>query len=409
VIKFLRTASIRRLLATVGAVVGVIAAGTAIAVAASSGGPVPKPASLADAVEQGLAAPQISGISANITFTNHLIDASNLQGSDPLLQGGSGRVWFSPASHQLRLELQSDNGDAEALVSHGSFWLSDPSSNTVYEGTLPTDAGSHTMSADHVPSLADVTDALGKLAHHLDFNGAAAAPFAAAPGDVGGQPTYSVRVSSKHDGGLLGAVRLAWDATHGIPLDVSIYASGDPSPVIELQASNISYGPVDSGVFAITPPTGDTVVKISGATGASNAADGSGAHGANHVSALAAVAASVPFALKAPATAAGLPRQDVRKLDWGGKPGALITYGQGIGGIAVLERPADASAGHPSSQGGSGLSVPTISIDGISAHELDTALGTGIMFTSAGVSYTVLGSVPPTAAEAAATDIAKAP
>jgi hypothetical protein len=161
-------------------------------------------------------------------------------------------------------------------------------------------------------------------------------------------------------------------------------------------------------VFAITPPSGDTVVKID-TSGASSAADRAGAHGSQHVSGLAAVAASVPFALKAPATVAGLPRNDVTKLDWGGKPGALITYGQGIGGIAVLERPAGASAGNLSSHAGRGLSVPTISIDGISAHELDTALGTGITFTSAGVSYTVIGSVPPTAAEAAATDIAKAP
>lgn len=408
-IRFLRTASTRRLAATLAAAVAVIGGGTAIAVAAGSGGPVPQPASLATAIQVGLSAPKLTGISADITFTNHLIGASNLQGSDPLLQGASGRLWFSPGTHQLRLELQSNNGDAQVLVSHGSFWVSDPSSSTVYEGTLPADMHTGTTGAtgDQLPSMTEITNELNKLAEHLDFNGATAAPFSATPGDVAGQPTYSVRVTPKHDGGLLGAVQLAWDASHGVPLDVSIYASGDPNPVLELQAANVSYGPVDPSVFAITPPSGDSVVKIdtSGASGSASA-DNTGVH---HVSGLAAVAASVPFSLKAPATAAGLPRQDVSGLEWGGKPGALITYGEGIGGIAVIERPAGASGGPASSQSHSGLSLPTISIDGISAHELDTALGTGVMFTSAGVSYAVLGSVPPTAAEAAAKDIAKAP
>jgi hypothetical protein len=396
-------------------VVAVIGGGTAIAVAASSGGPVPQPASLAGAIQQGLSGQKIDGITADITFTNHLIDASNLQGSDPLLQGASGRLWFSPATHQLRLELQSNNGDAQVLVSNGSFWISDPSSSTVYEGTLPADmqtgttgsTGTTGVTSDQLPSLASITDELNKLAQHLDFNGAAAAPFSATPGDVAGQPTYSVRVTPKHDGGLLGAVQLAWDASHGVPLDVSIYASGDPNPVIELHAANVSYGPVSSGVFAISPPSGDKVVKIDTSPGSGAAAD---QHG-KHVTGLAAVAASVPFTLKAPATAAGLPRQDVTGLDWGGKPGALITYGQGIGGIAVIERPADAGPATLPGTGsnGTGLSLPTVSIAGVSARELATALGTGLMFTTGGVSYTVLGSVPPTAAEAAASDIVKSP
>ena len=400
-IKFLRTTSTRRLLATTVAIVAVIGGGTAIAVAASSGGPVPLPSSLANAIEHGLAGQKIAGISADISFTNHLIGSSNLQGSDPLLQGASGRMWFSPATHQLRLELQSNNGDAEVLVDNGSFWISDPSSNTVYEGTLPADAhaaGAHaaTAHADQIPSLGDITNELNTLARHLDLNGAAAGPFNAVPGDVGGQPTYSVRISPKHDGGLLGAVQLAWDSAHGVPLDFAIYASGDPAPVIELKAQNVSYGAVSPGVFAISPPSGDKVVKIDLAHSAT-------AHSAT-------AARSLAFTLKDPATAAGLPRQDVSKVDFGGKAGALITYGQGIGGIAVLERPA--GAGSPSLPGtgsnGNGLSLPTVSIDGVSARELDTALGTVLMFSSGGVSYTVLGSVPPTAAEAAARDVLQA-
>src|SRR5512135_3066548 len=120
-----------RLLRTVSA----IAAGAAIAVAAAGTGPVPPQKPLAQAVHDALAAPQVTGISARISFTNHLIDSTDIQGADPILTGATGRLWLS-SDHRLRLELQADNGDAQVLVNNGSFWLYDPSSNTVYEGTL---------------------------------------------------------------------------------------------------------------------------------------------------------------------------------------------------------------------------------------------------------------------------------
>jgi hypothetical protein len=43
-----------------------------------------------------------------------------------------------------------------------------------------------------------------------------------------------------------------------------------------------------------------------------------------------------------------------------------------------------------------------VSINGSNGHELATALGTVLTFGRAGVQYTVIGSVPAAAAEAAA-------
>ncbi len=114
--RFLRTSSTRRLLGVIGGLIAVIAAGTALAFAAAGNGPVPKPKPLAVALRDALGAKQVQGISAHITFTDHLIDASSIQGAtDPLLQGGTGRLWLSPSQHRLRLELQSDSGDAQIV------------------------------------------------------------------------------------------------------------------------------------------------------------------------------------------------------------------------------------------------------------------------------------------------------
>jgi hypothetical protein len=88
----------------------------------------------------------------------------------------------------------------------------------------------------------------------------------------------------------------------------------------------------------------------------------------------------------------------VRLVEHDGTAGALVTCGRGLGGIAVLQTPASTEQERPSGE----LSLPKISINGASGEELETALGSVVRFERAGVSYTVVGSVPRATAEAAA-------
>jgi len=108
----------------------------------------------------------------------------------------------------------------------------------------------------------------------------------------------------------------------------------------------------------------------------------------------------VPFTIVAPDRLVGLARREVRLIDHGGSPGALVTYGEGLGGIAVVQSATE--QGKPGGLAPKGLPLPKISINGASGEELDTALGTVLRFERGGVTYTLLGSVPPAAAEAAA-------
>jgi outer membrane lipoprotein-sorting protein len=326
-------------------------------------------------------------------LTNHLIDASDIQGpSDPILQGASGRLWFSPATGQLRVELQSDRGDGQIVVDKRSFSIYDPTSNTAFEGSLPAEhkswvphpgwkAYAPLHKSDAVPSVSRIESYLNKLMQRVDVS-------RAMPGDIAGRPAYTVEVSPKHAAGLLGDAQLAWDAVRGVPLRFAIYARGDSAPVIELKATDISYGSVPSSVFTISPPSGAKVTNVSipGSSKAHPPRDRT---------------VRLPFTLVAPKSLAGLPRGTVTRLNLGASPVALVAYGRNLGGIAVLEQSASShSERFPS--GGRGLSLPTVSIDGVSGQELDTALGTLIRFTRGNVTYTVLGSVPPAAAELAA-------
>ncbi|MBS1881075.1 MAG: hypothetical protein JST31_16300 [Actinobacteria bacterium] len=392
----LRRISTRRLLLLCALSLAVVVGGTAVALAATGGsGPKPPPKPLANAVQDALNAPAVPGISANIDFTNNLIDASSIQGADPLMSGASGRLWASPEDGgKLRLELQSEEGtggDSQVVVDGHKFWIYDGSSETVYQGTLPEEEGTEgTGGHESVPGLGEIETEIGKAEQHAEISGAT-------PSDVAGQPTYTVRVAPKHDGGLLGGLELAWDAGNGVPLRGAIYASESSSPVIQLEATEVSFESIPASVFEISPPAGAKVVNLSpeGQLGG-----GEGAKPREIVGAQA-VSEAVDFNLDAPSTLAGLPQNEVRAIEVDGHKAALVTYGKGLGGIAVIQSKSEPGQGHEE-EGAGGVSLPKVSINGTQGEELDTALGTVLRFSRGGVDYIVVGSVPPAAAEAAA-------
>ena len=409
--RFLRTASTGRLLGVLAAVIIVVGGGSAIAVAATNSDPVPRSAGLATALHRALSAPKVAGISADISFTDNLVDSSDFTGqtTDPLLQGATGRLWLTDDG-RLRIELQSDNGDAEIVIDHRSFWISDPAQHTVYEGTLP-DSGQSGSTAggetNHgIPSIAQIQSELTRLMATADVSGAQ-------PTDVAGQGAYRVTISPKTSGGLLGSAQLAWDAATGVPLDLAVYARGDTTPVLELKATSITYGAVPDSDVDISPPTGSRIVQLGGGTssasGSGSVSSGSAPAGHPAVHGVAAVSAAVPFTLQAPATLAGRPRADVALI---GHDTALITYGTGLDGLAVIEAPAD-TAGSGSGDGSStpgssspgGLSLPTPTVNGATATELSTPLGTVLHVTQDGVADTVIGSVPAAVAVQAASGL----
>ena len=380
--------STTRLVLLVVAVAAVAAGAAAIAVAASGGGgPTPPPKPLDQAVHDALSGPAPAGIQADIRFTNNLFPSGSLTGAvgSALLSGATGRLWATDDGRG-RLELQSNAGDVQVVWNADHVTVYDASSDTVYELALPAAASGTGADNGTPPSVDEITKFL------TDISGQAAVSDAQ-PDNVAGQPAYTVSVSPKHDGGLLGSAELAFDAARGVPLRVAVYAQGSSTPALALEATNISFGPVAASDVDVSPPQGAKVVDLgsAGHTGDTSASDTS-----KDVTGIDAVQAALPFQVVAPSTLVGLPRQHVGLF---GKDAALVVYGQGLGAIVVVERQADASAG--SSMSG----VPTVSIDGVTAHEVATQLGTVLEWQQDGRSVVLAGSLPPAAAEAAARDL----
>jgi outer membrane lipoprotein-sorting protein len=436
---FLRRLPLSRLLLLCATVVAVGIGATALAAALGTG-PVPPPKPLAQAVHDALAAPAVDGVSARIQLTDHLLEGANLESqggggggaaSSPLLTGASGRLWIS-SDGRIRLELQSEEGDTQILYDGHTITLYDAASNSLYRYTPPAreqssssgggklgvaepeivrtaTSGSEPAATtdDHgVPTVAAIQEAIVHVMRHANLSGAT-------PTDVAGQPAYAVRISPSHDGGLVGGAELAWDAVHGVPLRLAVYSTGSSAPVLELTATEVSYGAVSSSVFQFTPPASAKVTEIvetpSPAAGAGGAgsATGSSQHQVAHEHGLTAVQEAVPFTLDAPATLAGMARGEVRGAQVNGHAAALIVYGEGLGGIAVLEsaaKPGGTAGGEQSSEAAGGFlgELPKVALPGASASELPTPLGTLLSFQRAGVAYLLAGSVTPTTLQDAA-------
>ena len=383
-----------RRLWTLLAAVCVLALGAGIAQAAlRSGGEKPPAKPLDRAIRAAVTAPEAPGISARIEFVNHLLPSGSVggqTGSSPLLQGATGRLWLT-GDGRMRLELQSDGGDAQIVSDGKQASIYDATSNTVYRADLPQDESSAKHGHGGPPSLAQIDKGLANLGRAWTLSGAR-------PGNTAGQPSYTVRIAPKDDGGLLGAAEVAWDAAHGTPLRAAIYAQGQRAPVIELKATSIHYGSIPASDVTLKPPADAKVVQVDAPAkhgGAMSHRSGKDVTGAK------AVAGKLSFPLSAPAKLAGLPRRDVRLVSVENDKGALVTYGRGLGAIVVFEHATQAQSGQ-----GRGRSpedqLPSVNVDGATGKELATALGTVVTFERAGVSYTVAGSVPPVAAENAA-------
>lgn len=391
----LRRLPLSRLLLLCGLVVALGISITALALAVG-GGPTPPPKPLPEAVHDALAAAgghPIQGVSARIQLTNHLVEGANLAGnggagglaSSPLLTGASGRLWIA-ADGRARLELQSENGDSQLLYDGHTVSLYDASSNTLYrytpkqgadagQGSPSADGGtsngpqSSSSSAHHaIPNVQEIQEAITKATPQATISDAM-------PTDVAGQPAYTVRISPAKNGGLIGGAELSWDAVHGVPLRAAIYSSTSSSPVIELAATEVSYGPVASSVFDFTPPAGAKVEEVTLPEKHGPASPGQPDHGAS-----------------------GQPGPSSSGADHSGSAPKVTTHGEGLAGIAVIEGEAKNGEGKPGASLPEGL--PQVKVNGATATELPTALGTLLSFERNGVRYLLVGSVTPAAIEA---------
>ncbi|MEA2207698.1 MAG: hypothetical protein QOF54_175 [Solirubrobacteraceae bacterium] len=360
----LRRISLSRLLLVCAVTLALGGSATALAFAFGSG-PTPPAKPLAQAVHDALAAPQVQGVSANVKLTDNLLEGADLASGNggeagqlsksPLLSGATGRLWIAKDG-RVRLELQAEKGDTQVLYDGHTVTVYDAASNTVYRYTPPAHEGEQTKGSSsdtpgEIPSVAKIEEAIAK-AKDANVSGAT-------PTDVAGQPAYTVRVSPKEGGSLLGGAELSWDAENGVPLRAAIYSSTSSSPVFELAATEVSFGPVESSVFDYTPPANAKVQEVKLPSG--HDTQGTGSSGGSE------------------------------------KPN-ISTRGSGITATKVLQSKVKPGEKAPTLPEG----LQKVKLGETTATELPTELGTLLTFERSGVRYVLAGAITPAQIEAVA-------
>ena len=342
-----------------------------------SGPPKPPQRSLASAVHGALSHHNVTGVSAQFTIDQHLLAGSSTTISASPLSGATGNV-FVGGGH-VRLNVKSQLGTTELSYDGHQVTLYDKKHHVAYILPITHHASdsADTAHAHSVPTIAAIQKAIDRLGHVAVVSGAI-------PSNVAHRKAYTVRAAPRRNGGLFGNFELAWDAAQGIPLRLAVYPHGSSTAAIAITATHVSFGAVPASRLALALPAGTKIVHVHMPTRSER--DSQTAHTAS-VTGAAAVAKAVGFRLAAPAKLAGMAQREVRSVDLGKRPAALVTYGRGLGAIFVLEQRGTARQSQLNA-------LPSASIDGIHGRELDTTLGSLVQWSRGGITYTVVGSQP---------------
>ena len=360
-----------RVLGWAGLALVMLGAVSVTAMALTAGhGKLPPAKPLAVALHDAATAPPAAGVTAHFAVHQHLIPGSSALLSSGPLAGATGTVWA--AGNEVRVSVHSQLGTAQLAYDGSSVTFYNPKNHAAYRLALPSHKRDTSSSARHAPpSVADIGKLLTGIGRDAMLSGAI-------PGNVAGRPAYTVEVRSRHASGLVGSLALAWDAARGVPLRFAITPRGSSTPALELVVTDIRFGKLPAGATSLTLPAGThtealhlpSKQRVRGAVKHVHSVSGAGA-----------VAKAVQFHLSAPATLAGRPRTEVRSLG----DGALIVYGKGLDSLLVYEQRAG-------DHGGSMLPVMSpVSVNGAAGHELETTLGSVLMFSKGRVTYTVAG------------------
>ena len=209
---------------------------------------------------------QTQAVSGEVSWTNGLFGAvadeaggtfGAMPAQNPLLAGGSGRVWMSRDG--VRVESQGGGGD-QVLVVSGSgrdAWFYDYAADTARHVIVTgAEAGSGPVSMASAPAASLTPASVDIMLRRLAPLGALSIEGQAA---VAGREAYVLTFAPAAADTALGAVKVAIDGQRYVPLRVQVFAKGGAEPVLQSGFDSVSFAAIDAERFTFTPPQGTTV------------------------------------------------------------------------------------------------------------------------------------------------------
>src|SRR5579875_1338974 len=237
-----------------------VMAGSLISVAQAAPALPPRtPAQLLAAAAQGTG-PELSGtVTESVSLgLPRLPDTGSPTSVASLLTGShTVQVWYAGPRH-YRLELPASLSETDVIADGGTVWLWQSAKNAVTEFTVPA------RPARTAPVIAPLSPQQAAR-QALAAVGPTTAVSVAADVTVAGQPAYQLALAPRDSGSLVGQVRIAIDASNGVPLRVQVFGRGaapGSGPAISVGYTSIAFGSPPAADTSFIPPRGASLTRV---------------------------------------------------------------------------------------------------------------------------------------------------
>ncbi len=178
-----------------------------------------------------------------------------------LLSGTSTMRFWVDGPTKVRIALTGRLAESDVVRNGAQLWTWSSQSNSVTHVQLPATSGSGGSArawaapGGSLDSLTPLSAAERVLASVDPTTSVTVGP----PQRVAGRGAYTLVVSPRQAGSLVGQVRIALDAATSVPLSVTVYPVGSTAPALSTGFTSVSFSTPPASVFAFTPPPGATV------------------------------------------------------------------------------------------------------------------------------------------------------
>lgn len=152
---------------------------------------------------------------------------------------------------------------AEYSVIHNGdqVWAYDSASNQAYHSTLPKSAGK--AGTDHAKQLPDDFPSTPQAAAQQALKAAGPNTSVSVDGTakVAGRNAYQLLVQPKGGDSTVGTIRVAVDASTGVPLKFTLTPKTGGKAAIDIGFTKVDFGKPDASTFQFTPPKGAKVTE----------------------------------------------------------------------------------------------------------------------------------------------------
>jgi outer membrane lipoprotein-sorting protein len=260
-------------------VVAIVATGAALAPQFASAAPALPPISAQNLLVK-VAQSKVDTYSGTVALTTNLgLPAlPNLSGRANPLSLLSGTHTLQVAAHgpqKERIALLDTMSEYDLVHNGTQVWLYDSSQNSVEHAALPAKPGDDAHAKARPEELSKTPLTPQQAAQRL-LDALSPSTYISVDGtqSVAGRAAYTLVLTPKQHGSLIGKVTIAVDYHNGAPLRVAVYPAGSGTAAFDLGFKTVSFSAPGDAQFNFKAPKGATVRELAGQARSSGMADG---------------------------------------------------------------------------------------------------------------------------------------